>query len=127
MTKICNTCKVEKDLTEFQSNGYYKDKKKYKPNCKDCTNVAASKQKFKRVLEALVILGKTYKCERCGYDKNYAALDFHHIDPTIKKFRVGCSNTRSLAALVEEMKKCIIICANCHREEHHPEFERKLK
>ena len=57
------------------------------------------------------------KCERCGYDTYLGALDFHHIDPTEKDFTIGNRDFR-LKDCVEESKKCILICANCHREIH---------
>lgn len=57
------------------------------------------------------------KCLRCGYDKSLVALDFHHIDPEKKDFTI--SNDRfKLIEAIEEIKKCILICSNCHREFH---------
>ena len=57
------------------------------------------------------------KCERCGYDTCMKALEFHHLDPDKKDFTI--SNDRfKLKEAVEESKKCILICANCHRELH---------
>lgn len=57
------------------------------------------------------------KCERCGYDTYLGALDFHHIDQTDKDFTIG-NRDYKLKECVEESKKCILICANCHREIH---------
>lgn len=67
---------------------------------------------------------QTYKsllaCERCGYHRNPAALDFHH--------RPGQKKTAPLSqmlkdhrweTILEELAKCELLCANCHREEHH--------
>jgi hypothetical protein len=58
------------------------------------------------------------KCEYCGYDRYAGALEFHHIDPTKKEFT--CSHTSNISwnELVEEAKKCVMMCANCHRELH---------
>lgn len=61
---------------------------------------------------------KGSKCQRCGYDTYLGALDFHHIDPTIKEFTVGNRDFK-LEECVEEIKKCVMICANCHRELHN--------
>ena len=61
-------------------------------------------------------------CSKCGYNKNLAALEFHHIDPESKEFQIDIrrlSNT-SMDKLQEEIHKCILLCANCHREEHNP-------
>ena len=61
-------------------------------------------------------------CEICGYDKHPAALDFHHKDPTLKKFNISNSlPTRNWDRILEEIEKCDIICANCHRALHNKE------
>jgi len=59
------------------------------------------------------------KCCLCGYDKCDAALDFHHINPEEKEYGLGSGNCHSLEKDLQEVKKCILICANCHREIHH--------
>lgn len=59
------------------------------------------------------------KCERCGYCKSVWALDFHHIDPVTKNFNLGSAFSRSWEVIKAELDKCILLCANCHREEHH--------
>ena len=69
-----------------------------------------------------IILEKGGKCEMCGYNKNIAALEFHHINPEEKEFQIDIrhfSNT-SLDKLKEEINKCVLLCANCHREIHNP-------
>jgi hypothetical protein len=58
------------------------------------------------------------KCERCGYDKSLRALSFHHKDPSKKAFAIAGSHTRSWKALKTEVDKCLLLCANCHMEEH---------
>ena len=63
------------------------------------------------------------KCERCGYDKCSAALDFHHLDPKQKRFNISSSMTRRMGELIAEVDKCILICSNCHRELHYNESE----
>ena len=57
------------------------------------------------------------KCIRCGYDKCIKALEFHHIDPTKKDFTISNGNFK-LKEAIEESKKCILICSNCHKEFH---------
>ena len=56
-------------------------------------------------------------CEICGYNKNLAALEFHHIDPNQKDFQV-CGKSWSFERLKNEVDKCILVCSNCHREIH---------
>ena len=57
------------------------------------------------------------KCYICGYDKCVAALEFHHIDPKTKSFSIsGNGFTHSWDKIKQELDKCVLLCANCHRE-----------
>ncbi len=59
------------------------------------------------------------KCTLCGYDKSPWALELHHRDPKKKIFGLSVRGlTRSWETLIKEADKCILICANCHREIH---------
>ncbi|PIZ48257.1 hypothetical protein CO180_03375 [candidate division WWE3 bacterium CG_4_9_14_3_um_filter_41_6] len=67
--------------------------------------------------EAVYFLGGS--CCICGYDKYIGALEFHHIDPNEKEFGLSSRGlTRSWEKIVEELKKCVLVCSNCHREIH---------
>ena len=64
------------------------------------------------------------KCEECGYKANLAAIEFHHRNPEEKSFGLDLrafSNTR-LEVLQEEIDKCAMLCANCHRELHNEDL-----
>ena len=71
----------------------------------------------KRTKELLVEY-KGGECEFCGYNKCIEALEFHHIDPTKKDFGIGDGSSRKWDSLKIELDKCLILCANCHRELH---------
>jgi 5-methylcytosine-specific restriction endonuclease McrA len=59
------------------------------------------------------------KCALCGYNRCPSALDFHHRDPRKKDFGLSVRGlTRSWEKIKKEIDKCILICANCHREVH---------
>ena len=60
------------------------------------------------------------KCQICGYSRCNDALDFHHIDPSTKEISLGAvrGSPVSWHKIVAELRKCIMICANCHREIH---------
>lgn len=60
------------------------------------------------------------KCGICGYDRSNSALEFHHIDPLQKSFTLGSARGSIVnwGLLVEEAKKCVLLCSNCHREVH---------
>lgn len=62
---------------------------------------------------------ETLSCEFCGEDSS-ECLDFHHKDPTDKRFTIGCYSMMgvSIDTLQQEIAKCIILCANCHRKLH---------
>lgn len=69
------------------------------------------------------VKSKGGKCKKCGYAKNLSALEFHHIDPSTKNFQIDLRVFSNLSdeALEEEIAKCILVCANCHREIHNPD------
>lgn len=60
------------------------------------------------------------QCTLCGYNRLSAGLEFHHIDPTQKQYGIASQGTcHNLEADLAEVKKCILVCANCHREIHN--------
>ena len=69
--------------------------------------------------KAVSLLGG--KCSKCNYDKCVAALDFHHIDPTTKDDSLKNLMRGSWKKIKTELEKCILLCANCHREHHWSE------
>lgn len=89
--------------------------------CLECAVVARA-ESFSRHRKAKRGRIDAYKlergCDRCGYSGAACALDFHHRDPQAKAFVIA-KTTRSDAALREEIAKCDLLCANCHRVAHH--------
>lgn len=72
--------------------------------------------KKRKKIQAVQILGG--KCQICGYCKCNDALDFHHIGDD-KEFNIGQAIPRwKWSRIVEELKKCVLFCSNCHREIH---------
>ena len=64
------------------------------------------------------------KCSICGYDKCMGALEFHHLDKKVKENHPAYIVTRwSFKRAKKELEKCILVCANCHREIHFKEKE----
>lgn len=68
----------------------------------------------KRKSDLIYIMGE--KCQICGYNKCDAALEFHHCNSNEKDFNLSNGNCRSLEKDLHEARKCILLCANCHRE-----------
>jgi len=58
------------------------------------------------------------KCARCRKRYHPEAFDFHHLDPNTKTAQVSRLLTRDPVAAMEEAKKCIMVCASCHRMIH---------
>lgn len=64
-------------------------------------------------------------CAHCGYNENISALTFHHIDQkTIPLSGHNLSSNRD-ELLLEELKGCALLCANCHNELHNPKLKMK--
>lgn len=59
---------------------------------------------------------KGSRCSVCGYNRCIGALEFHHLDPKEKEFQISSERNPSWETLVKELDKCILLCANCHRE-----------
>jgi hypothetical protein len=62
------------------------------------------------------------RCSQCGYDRNLAALAWHHLDPRRKSFQLDLRSlsNRSERDIARELAKCVLLCANCHAETHAP-------
>ena len=103
-TSFCNSCNKE---------FLYRHKGDRINKCNSCVTKEARKALKKKCLEF-----KGNKCEKCGYSKCMEALEFHHLDPTQKEFEISGSNSKNWNKIVNELKKCLLVCSNCHREIH---------
>ena len=63
-----------------------------------------------------LIFGK--KCCLCGFNDFIEALEFHHVHPEQKEFALTSSVIKSLDKQLIEARKCVLLCANCHRGVH---------
>lgn len=126
--KYCPRCKTTKSVLEFYRRRRGKDFTAY---CKKCTNneVIERQRKFKRKC----IEYKGGKCEKCMYDKCDYALEFHHTNPKEKDFGIANARLTTFSKkIMDELDKCVLLCSNCHREEHAklvglPGFEPRIK
>lgn len=66
---------------------------------------------------------RSHPCVRCG-ESEPCCLDFHHVDPSLKFDVLAQMANRGfgLVRIIEEIAKCIILCANCHRKQHYGGF-----
>jgi len=60
------------------------------------------------------------RCYVCKRRFNPVAYDFHHVDPKTKQYTISAimSSIKSLDTIMAEAKKCIMVCASCHRQIH---------
>jgi hypothetical protein len=107
----CRACRAT-----YQHLRYLRDKARY---------MEGARQRKQRML-ALMRRAKERPCTDCGQRFPYYVMDFDH-PPGGRKHKLSMSDLamlKSKAALLEEIEKCDVVCANCHRERTH---QRKLK
>ena len=64
------------------------------------------------------------KCQICGQTYPQSVFEFHHLNPEEKSFALSVgSTTRAKSAYADEAKKCVMLCANCHRMLEHEDIE----
>ena len=149
MNKVkCKLCGIEKEETEFYTNNETKRwrSRRIRYECKECSREFYrkryhdkvnglsrpreyfSKKKIRNHHTTKHIYNKSKlvelfggKCIRCGYSKCISALDFHHLHGNTKDFGLSKYKIcyKNIAKLADEISKCILLCSNCHREEHH--------
>ena len=118
-----------KCLCSLQKKSFGQASKFCSPKCKNSfTNNKLQNYKLQqrrgKERRQFLIERKGERCELCGYNKNSAALAFHHLDPSKKSFPIDlrkCSNMK-LETLLIELEKCQLLCLNCRAEIHNPEF-----
>lgn len=112
----CSKCLLDKDESCF-----YKKRRgcqELQSWCKVCLNTQTHKRQLENKKKAVELMGG--KCIRCGYSKCLAALEFHHTNPENKeKIRTGRLASRCWDRYWIEISKCVLLCANCHREEEN--------
>ena len=121
-TSTCSRCKRVLDISKF----YIRPNKNGRLHsiCKDCGNILTKERQ--KALKLKAILYKGGECVQCGYNKSPAALDFHHKDPKEKSFTISSRATAAFSIIRAELDKCILLCSNCHREEHGKKYKSAL-
>jgi predicted HNH restriction endonuclease len=88
----------------------------YQSMCRSCFNEYTVERWRQRKLEAIKYMGG--ECKECGYKKYFGALEFHHLDPSTKEASWNKIRLWEWSKITEELDKCVLLCANCHREVH---------
>ena len=95
--------------TEFvlEGRGYYR--------CKRCRAEGVASHRRRLKLELVKEAGG--RCRICGYRRCISALEFHHLEAADKRLGVSAGGlTLSLETLRSEVRKCVLLCSNCHAE-----------
>ena len=110
----CKTCKRAHDKNAYntQPNRQAKIRK----------NALLSIERAKTIVRRVK---KQNFCKKCGEGRWYV-LDFHHIGDKDINISEMVARGSSLTRIKKEMKKCNILCSNCHREEHYLENKANL-
>ena len=111
--KYCYKCKSDKPFSEFSKNRKKLDG--FKDECKECS-YAWNKARHEVNLTFVRRYKKIYGCQYCGYKGFSSALTLDHIDPLTKgqKGKSAVNYQWSRKRLKEEIRKCRILCSNCH-------------
>lgn len=112
--KICKVCNEEKDIIFF-----YKSRNKVGTYCKNCSNLYHSNRV--RDIKIKMIDYKGGECKKCNLQlekSHYSVFDFHHLDPNEKDSNFKQIKSWKWDRIKEEIDKCELLCANCHRIEH---------
>jgi hypothetical protein len=108
---------VKQTKQKTYSNTYYAKNK--------TAVIAASKISAKAYKEQWRSFKATLSCVNCGQN-HPATFDFHHVDRATKEYSVNALvKNRAFKKAIEEVKKCVVLCANCHRIHHYEEHQNK--
>lgn len=101
----------KEELLEYQRN--------YRAANREKLSIRDKNKRYKRMNQAIEMLGG--KCSRCGESYPSCVYDFHHVDPKTKEFTIGENMLVAEERFFNEVKKCTLLCANCHRITHSEE------
>ena len=111
--QFCCSCKEK--LTK--ENSYARKTKDYYANlCKSCHCEYTLKRRI--YFKQKCVAYKGGECIKCAYNKDLTALEFHHINSQEKDYDPSKMMNKSWDVVKNELDKCILLCSNCHREEH---------
>lgn len=126
-TKRCSRCKEQFPLSSFYKNNSRKDG--LGSQCRACTNLSSkehyrrhkpdylqrNKRTRRRQRTAILDIKSSSPCTDCGQKFHPFIMEFDHREPETKVFPIGRLGGRIGKQIRDEMKKCDLVCANCHK------------
>ncbi len=104
-------------IREYQRN-WLRDKLLNDPEYK-ARHLANKQKRHDENKRLLTELKESAPCVSCGEFQPAFCMDYHHLDPTLKHKGVAQMITdNSWKRIEEEISKCVLLCANCHRKVH---------
>lgn len=123
--KRCNHIKSnDKKCKECNTTKFGDFYEKHHNLCKKCCSQNTINKG--RLMKQRAVDYKGGCCELCGYNKCIASLEFHHVDPSEKDSDARNFRYWKWERVVTEIDKCILVCANCHREIHDELWNAKI-
>lgn len=122
---ICPYCGRKFEISPFGSGG------KNRIYCYHCFPEGLNKQDRNKVRDylnnAVILRDKIQRgCDICGYNKNATALEWHHPNDDKEYNPSSLLAEGKIEKYRNEIEKCLLLCANCHRELHHPNFHKEI-
>ena len=113
--RTCKKCGNAHEVEEFPVAGTKNDVKYYRHVCNTCY-VKTKKKRRNKNAEWLLEHKKTLSCNRCN-NNDHRVLEFHHLRD--KEFTISNCVHYGKEKIMDEINKCEVLCANCHRIEHY--------
>lgn len=122
-SRICKCCGEKKvlNLDYYPSAGVIKGVQYYRRLCVKCYS-QQKKKELHTLKDQFVTYKKLLKCLHCG-NTDFRVMEFHHVDASKKERNISdlLARKNSWQNIMKELKKCICLCANCHRLVHYVE------
>jgi len=75
------------------------------------------RRQFRRSYTFFKDIKTRLRCCACG-EADPCCIDFHHVNGAEKRFALSAAIRSSIKRLIAELRKCVCVCANCHRKLH---------
>lgn len=121
----CAYCKTDKPISD-----YAKSQQNDKGRCRSCQSKLSkdhhkrNKEKYREAslryrakYQKIITEKKEVPCHDCGQNYPSYVMDFDHRNGEEKEFNVSHARAggKTIEQLLEEINKCDVVCANCHR------------